>query len=127
VSQLDLYKYYFVDNEKVSQLTYSQTIGAKGIMSLPNESDEGYNLIGKEEPTSELTWSADLDTSIKYINYLKLSGYSDLRTIYTPTYVEKYLQKGSIIKRILILKDSIMVADVVTSFELPTVESYFEQ
>lgn len=127
ISSKDSCKYYFLNDEEVKKIS-SLPIdynASSSIFELPLV-NEGYDVTSKDEPISELTWGSDLESSAKYIKYLELSGYSSLRSIYTPSYIEMYLSKGSIIKRILIFKESIMVGDLVQSFELPSLDKYLK-
>lgn len=124
-SSKDNCRYYFLNGEEVEKISSLPREVKVGIFELPTAGEEGYDIPSKEEPISELTWSSNLETSAKYLKYLELSGYTPIRSVYTPSYIELFLEKGAVVKRVLIFKESIMIGDLVQSYELPDVKTYF--
>lgn len=119
----DNLKYYLEDGIRVEKISDVPRVNVSEIFELPTVT-EGYNLVEKEKPVSELTWESNLEQSAKYLKYLELSGYTHLLDIQTPSYVEIFLEKGVIRKRVIVFKESIMVGDLMKSYVLPEISKY---
>lgn len=115
----ELYK----NGERIEVLQPLSVKNAMPYLELPL-TDESID-IEKEEQLQIITWNSNLNKSASYINYLKNNGFTELRYAATPSYIEIYMQKDNVIKRIIILKDSIMVADVKDN-NLPDIKNYYK-
>ena len=69
--------------------------------------------IEKEEPVQAITWKSDLKKSALYLKYLQDNGFKQLRRTETPEYIEVYMEKDEVIKRIVIFNDVIMIGNLV--------------
>lgn len=78
------------------------------------------------KPTSPLTWSSSLKESAEYVNYLESEGYSSILTVDTPSYIEMYLQRGTIRKRLIIQDQILMAGNLDTSAKLPSVSTFIK-
>lgn len=74
-------------------------------------------------PVSTLTWNLSLKESVAYVNYLLAQGYSKSLTVSTPYYVEIYLQKDHLFKRLIIQDHSLMAGDLKANAVLPSLTS----
>lgn len=110
-----------VEQEILQSLT---TTGAKECLKLPTTDNVGKDI--EARGTDQIiTWSAKLTESAEYINLLKHNGYTEIRYASTPDYIEVFLQKDATIKRVLILKESIMIADTIIE-QLPDIKYYYQ-
>lgn len=103
----ELYK----NNIKVRDIPGLKIETALPILELPKTKEIGVN-IEDEMPIQALTWASDLEKSARYLNYLKNNGFKQLRMTQTPSYIEVYMGKGDVIKRLIIFKDAIMIGDL---------------
>lgn len=104
----ELYK----NNIKIMDIPGLKIETALPILELPKTVEIGVN-IEDEMPIQALTWASNLEKSAKYLNYLKNSGFKQLRMTQTPSYIEVYMGKDDAIKRLIIFKDVIMIGDLV--------------
>lgn len=122
INKGDKYSVIYINGEEA---TSSKPIQSKGkAMELPRVT--GTVDIEKNEKLKELTYKASLEESAKYINYLKKQGYEILREAYTSEYIEFYMTKGTITRRIIILNNIIMTGELEDSWKLPDIEEYFK-
>lgn len=125
ISSEDMCKYYFEDGINIQRFSSIPRKHVNPIMELP-VAESSFDIETKGTQTSEITWESDLQTSSNYMEYLKLSGYSELRSVYTPDYIEVFLEKGTIRKRVVIFNSSIMIGNLLKDYELPNIEGYFK-
>lgn len=122
INEGEKYSNIYKNGEKVE---VKNTIPSKGkAMELPNI--KGTLDIEKKEKVKELTYEASLEESAKYINFLIKEGYSILRESYTPEYIEIYMTKGVLGRRIIILNNIIMVGELADGWKLPDISNYFK-
>src|SRR5690606_16434412 len=87
---------------------------AKEVIKLPEiATNEAGVDIEKEEPVQAITWKSDLKKSALYLKYLQDNGFKQLRRTETPEYIEVYLERDEVIKRIVIFNDVIMIGNLV--------------
>ena len=125
VSSKDMCKYLFKDGVLIRRITSIPKAYTTPVMEMP-VAKETFDIENKQEQVSEMTWESDLQNSSNYIQYLTLSGYTTTLAIYTPDNIELFLDKGTIRKRVVIFKESIMIGEVLKDYELPTLESYLK-
>lgn len=122
VNEGEKYSNIYHNGEKID---VKDVIPSKGkAMELPKVS--GTLDIEKKEKVRELTYKASLEESAKYINFLLKEGYQILREAYTPEYIEFYMTKGTIERRIIILNNIIMVGVLDDGWKLPDISNYFK-
>lgn len=113
----------YKEGEKIET---DKSISSKGkAMELPVVN--GSYDIEKKQMVRELTYEATLDESAKYINFLKAKGYELMREVRTPEYIEFYMTKGKIERRIIILNNIIITGKLGRGWKLPDIETYFKK
>jgi hypothetical protein len=86
---------------------------AKEVIKLPEiATNEAGVDIEKEEPVQAITWKSDLKKSALYLKYLQDNGFKQLRRIETPEYIEVYLEKDGVTKRVVVFNDVIMIGNL---------------
>lgn len=119
-------KYIYKNGEEVEVIMSLRSVSVLPYMKLPDidESDDKINIEDGEE-LQIITWASDLKTSASYLNYLKGEGFTEVRYAATQNYIEVYMEHKETLKRIIILRDTIMTADV-DKKELPSIENYYK-
>lgn len=74
----------------------------------------------------DLTWKADLAESSGYIALLKSQGWVVDRQFCCPRYIELFLSKDEVIKRVIITNTFLMQGDLTSESVLPALSTYFE-
>lgn len=83
-------------------------------------------LIGKLS-INELTWVLTFSDSFKYIKYLiEYENYEIEMYCSTSQYVELFLKKDNIYKRLIVFRDTFMMSDMYEGAKLPSITAYFE-
>lgn len=75
-----------------------------------------------ENRIDPITWESNIVQSSQYIQHLKDSGYTPIRTQQTAEYIEIYMRKENSTKRIVVLNDLILVAESITD-ELSNIDN----
>lgn len=114
----------YVDGVKEELLT-AIPFQAKPVLTLPKAEDAVD--LEETEPTSILTWESPLQDSSNYINYLEKEGFTTIREVATPDYIELVLSKKDERKRVLIMENTLMIGGLDKQAQLTPLEEYLEK
>ena len=116
----------FREND-TEDVIYRLQRGGKARFYVPDFSRiESSNTIQGLKPYVNYSYNLHYENSYKYIRYLLDEGYSIDTYISTPQYLEIFLIKDGLYKRVVIFVDSIMVCDMVEGSEVPPIWKYLK-
>lgn len=121
------HSYLFENGVKMRVVSVIPTTSV-GILQLPKIGTVlGKNVPDSRLPVSELTWVSSLYESSGYIQFLLDSGYVIDLIAYTSQFIECFLTRDGVTKRVIIFNEFIMVGDLLEGVALPSVDSYFKK
>lgn len=113
--------------DNIEEVIYTYPREGKPRISFPNLEDiEEDNIIEGKNTIVNYTYNLSYSDSCKYIKYLINNGYSIEMFISTSQYLEIYLLKNNIYRRLVLFSDSLMVCDMIEGVELPKVWEYLK-
>ena len=116
----------FRENDS-EEVIYKLSRGGKARFYVPDFTRiESSNTIEGLKPYVNYTYNLHYENSYKYIRYLLDAGYSIDTYISSPQYLEIFLIKDGLYKRVVIFVDSLMVCDMVEGSEVPPVWEYLK-
>ena len=116
----------FRENDS-EEVIYKLSRGGKARFYVPDFTKiESSNTIAGLKPYVNYTYNLHYENSYKYVRYLLDEGYSIDTYISSPQYLEIFLIKDGLYKRVVIFVDSLMVCDMVEGSEVPPVWEYLK-
>lgn len=116
----------FVENG-IEEVMYSYPREGKSRLIFPDLDEiKGENTIEGRETIVNYTYNMSYMDSFKYLKYLLDTGFYIDMYVSTPQYIEVFLLKDSIYKRVVLFSDTLMVCDMVEGVELPPIWEYLE-
>lgn len=97
----------------------------EGVLQLPEVTNT--EDITLKESVTENAWESDLVSSVSYINKLEEEGFTIKQRIGTSHYVDLVLTKEDSVKRVIILRNLILVSDMESDSKLPDVEEVIKK
>lgn len=94
-------------------------------LRLPKTS-ELFNVASTNQ-VAPLTWDVSLNISSEYVNYLVSQGYTVLMEVNATNFIEIYLVKGGMTKRLLIQPNLLISGDLNSSANLPSINSFLSE
>lgn len=97
-------------------------------ISIPNlDKIQGQDMISNLKTFVDYTYNLCFQDSCKYLKYLLDTGYSMKMYAVNSQYLECFLEKEKVIKRLIIFSDSLMVCNLADGVEIPKVYEYFKE
>lgn len=78
-------------------------------------------------PIGDMQYNLTYEKSFEYVEFLKENGYNIDILISNATYVEVYMNKQGVYKRLIIFPNSIMVADMYSNIEIIKIETIISE
>lgn len=117
-----------VDNGVESVFSLIPRTGKERIAFPDLNKVEAKNTLEGRVQKSKLLWELTFMDSFRYVKYLiDKEGYKIEMYASTHQYIEIYLEKEGLYKRLIIFRDSIMVSDMVEDAVLPDFETYISK
>lgn len=115
--------YFYVNNDKVEDLGYYNTLHE--CLELLDSSTVVAKDITENKLIMDLTWESSIVDSSGYIKFLQNDGWKIIRQANTYSYIEVFMQKDDVIKRLIITNTFIMQGDLTLESVLPDLNTYF--
>ena len=116
----------FREND-VEEIIYRYPREGKPRISLPNLNQVvGEDILQGKETILDYTYNIKFSDGCKYLKYLIDNGYSVEMYISTSQYLELFLQKDGLYKRLVLFKDTLMICNLLENTELPNIWEYLK-
>lgn len=116
----------FIENG-IEEVMYAYPREGKSRLVFPDLDEiRGEDTLEGRKQIVNYTYNMSYTDGFKYLKYLLDTGFYIDMYVSTPQYIEVFLLKDSVYKRIVLFSDTLMVCDMVEGTELPPVWEYLE-
>ena len=116
----------FIENG-IEEVMYAYPREGKSRLVFPDLDDiRGEDTLEGRKQIVNYTYNMSYTDGFKYLKYLLDTGFYIDMYVSTPQYIEVFLLKDSVYKRVVLFSDTLMVCDMVEGTELPPVWEYLE-
>ena len=109
------------------EIFYTYPRDSKSRISLPDLSKiSGEDVISGKKTFVDYSYNIKFTDGCKYLKYLIEDGYSVKMYVSSSQYLEFFLEKDGLMKRLVLFSDTLMLCDMLKDSELPEVWEYLK-